>query len=96
MAPWAPCCKTPVSTTGGAPELWNVERPDVIRSIYQGYVDAGSHLIETNTFGGTRFRLKLHDLQDRVYELNHAGAAWPAAPPGRRCSWPGRSAPPAS
>lgn len=62
-------------TTGGAPELWNVERPDVIRSIYQGYVDAGSHLIETNTFGGTRFRLKLHDLQDRVYELNHAGAA---------------------
>ncbi len=62
-------------TTGGAPELWNVQRPDVIRSIYQGYVDAGSQLIETNTFGGTRFRLKLHDLQDRVYELNHAGAA---------------------
>ncbi len=62
-------------TSGGAPELWNVERPDIIRQIYQSYVDAGSQIIETNTFGGTRYRLKLHDLQDRVYELNKAGAA---------------------
>ncbi len=62
-------------TTGGAPELWNVERPDIIKQIYQSYVDAGSQIIETNTFGGTRYRLKLHDLQDRVYELNKAGAA---------------------
>jgi len=62
-------------TTGGAPELWNVERPDVIRDIYQAYVDAGSQMFETNTFGGTRFRLKLHGLQDRMAELNRAGAA---------------------
>ncbi len=62
-------------TSGGAPELWNVERPDVVRAIYQGYIDAGSQMIETNTFGGNRFRLKLHDLQDRVHELNKAGAA---------------------
>ncbi|MDW8270275.1 MAG: betaine--homocysteine S-methyltransferase [Anaerolineae bacterium] len=62
-------------TTGGAPELWNVERPDVVRSIYQGYVDAGAEIIETNTFGGNRYRLKLHNLQDRVAELNRAGAA---------------------
>jgi 5-methyltetrahydrofolate--homocysteine methyltransferase len=60
---------------GGAPELWNVERPDIIKEIYQGYVDAGSQIIETNTFGGTRYRLGLHGLQDRVYELNKAGAA---------------------
>ena len=62
-------------TSGGAPELWNVERPDIIKKIYQSYVDAGSQSIETNTFGGTSFRLKLHNLQDRVHELNKAGAA---------------------
>ena len=62
-------------TAGGAPELWNVERPDVIKGIYQAYVDAGSQMFETNTFGGTRFRLKLHGLQDRVHELNYTGAA---------------------
>ncbi len=62
-------------TTGGAPELWNVVQPESIREIYQSYVDAGSQIIETNTFGGTHFRLKLHNLQDRVHELNKAGAA---------------------
>ncbi len=62
-------------TTGGAPELWNVEQPEIIKGIYQAYVDAGSNLFETNTFGGTHYRLKLHHLQDRVAELNRAGAA---------------------
>ncbi|NOZ51254.1 MAG: hypothetical protein GXP37_14615 [Chloroflexi bacterium] len=62
-------------TGGGAPELWNVKRPDVIRNIYQGYIDAGSQIIETNTFGGTRFRLQLHHLGERAAELNRTGAA---------------------
>lgn len=62
-------------TDGGAPELWNVERPDVLRAIYQGYADAGSDYITTNSFGGTSYRLKLHKLQDRVFELNQAAAA---------------------
>ena len=60
-------------TDGGAPELWNVEQPEKVRAIYQGYVDAGSHIISTNTFGGTSARLQLHDLQDRVQELNKVG-----------------------
>jgi 5-methyltetrahydrofolate--homocysteine methyltransferase len=46
----------------------------VLRGIYQGYVDAGSQVITTNTFGGNRFRLSLHDYQDRVRELNLAAA----------------------
>lgn len=60
-------------TDGGAPELWNVTQPAVVRSVYEAYVKAGANLIETNTFGGTSARLKLHNLQDRVIELNRAG-----------------------
>ena len=43
-------------------------------SIHRGYVDAGSDFISTNTFGGTRNRLALDGLADRVAELNEAGA----------------------
>ena len=60
--------------SGDAPELWNVDEPDKIRALYQGSVDAGSDLFLTNTFGGTSSRLKLHDAQDRVHELNKIGA----------------------
>lgn len=60
----------------GAPgELWNVEQPDSVRSVYQGFVDAGSDIILTNTFGANQFRFALHRLQGRVRELNHAAAA---------------------
>lgn len=62
-------------TDGGAPELWNVTHAEAVRAIYQGYADAGSDIITTNSFGGTRYRLKLHHLQDRVFELNQAAAA---------------------
>lgn len=60
--------------SGDAPELWNVDAPDKIRALYQGSVDAGSDLFLTNTFGGTAARLKLHDAQNRVTELNRIGA----------------------
>ena len=60
--------------TDGAPERWNVERPDVVSSIHRGYIDAGSDFISTNTFGGNRFRLELDELADRAFELNEAGA----------------------
>ncbi len=60
--------------SGGSPEAWNVEHPERVQSVHQAYVDAGSDVILTNSFGGTRYRLKLHDLQDRVVELNRAAA----------------------
>ncbi|MEM9333022.1 MAG: betaine--homocysteine S-methyltransferase, partial [Pseudomonadota bacterium] len=59
---------------GGAPELWNDESPEKIIKLYQNFVDAGSDIILTNTFGGTRHRLKLHNAQDRVHELNRKAA----------------------
>ncbi len=60
--------------SGDSPELWNAEHPDRISAHYQSFVDAGSDIILTNTFGGTRYRLKLHNAQDRVHELNVNGA----------------------
>lgn len=60
--------------TGYPPELWNVERPDDILWLHDSFLQAGSNLILTNSFGGTSFRLKLHEAQDRVEELNHAAA----------------------
>lgn len=59
---------------GGAPELWNVEKSDVVRAVFEEYVQAGSQLLTTNTFGGSRPRLQMHGLEDRVYELNKAAA----------------------
>ncbi len=59
---------------GDAPETWNVEHPDRIRDVHRGYIEAGAQIILTNSFGGTRFRLKLHGFQDRVAEFNRAAA----------------------
>ncbi|MFK8023086.1 MAG: betaine--homocysteine S-methyltransferase [Ilumatobacter sp.] len=60
--------------SGGAPEAWNVEHPDRVSSVHEAYIAAGSDIVLTNSFGGTGFRLKLHDLDDRVIELNEAAA----------------------
>jgi len=60
---------------GGTPEEWNVENPDLIAKVHQGFVDAGADIILTNTFGGTRARLDLDGKGDRVEELNRAAVA---------------------
>jgi 5-methyltetrahydrofolate--homocysteine methyltransferase len=59
---------------GDPPETWNLGHPDVVRRIQRGYLEAGSRLVLTNTFGGNRLRLRLHGLQDRVDELNRTAA----------------------
>ncbi|HEY8595672.1 MAG TPA: betaine--homocysteine S-methyltransferase [Devosiaceae bacterium] len=60
--------------SGYPPELWNVEHPERIRALHRGFLDAGSDILVTNSFGGTRRRLHLHNLQDRVKELNARAA----------------------
>ncbi len=59
---------------GASPELWNVDHPERIRQVHRQYIDAGSQIILTNTFGCNRKRLELHTLSDRVHELNKAAA----------------------
>ncbi len=62
-------------SSGEPPELWNIDQPDNIRALYRGAVQAGSDIFLTNTFGGNAARLKLHNAQDQVRELNRVGAA---------------------
>jgi 5-methyltetrahydrofolate--homocysteine methyltransferase len=60
--------------TGTAPERWNLENPDAIRDLHRGYVEAGADLILTNTFGGSRPRLRVEGLEDQTHEVNLAAA----------------------
>ncbi|WP_331374609.1 betaine--homocysteine S-methyltransferase [Sinorhizobium chiapasense] len=59
---------------GEAPELWNEAKPENITKLHQDFVDAGADIILTNSFGGTRHRLKLHQAEDRVHALNKRAA----------------------
>ena len=60
--------------TGDAPELWNLQHPDRIAALAQRFIDAGAQIVLTNSFGGNRHRLKLHQSQDQVQTLNVAAA----------------------
>jgi methionine synthase I (cobalamin-dependent) len=60
--------------SGDAPEIWNFEFPERVRSLHRRFIEAGADIILTNTFGGNRHRLKLHNAQDQVREVNIAAA----------------------
>ena len=59
---------------GDAPERWNLEETDKVKAHYRSFIDAGSDLVLTNSFGGNASRLRLHGAQGRVAELNRAAA----------------------
>ena len=59
--------------TGEAPELWNTENPENVRKLHDSFVDAGADILITNTFGANSYRLKLHNAQAHVHEINAAG-----------------------
>jgi 5-methyltetrahydrofolate--homocysteine methyltransferase len=60
--------------SGEAPELWNESAPDRIMALHQSFIDAGADIVLTNSFGGTRQRLKLHGADGRVRALNRRAA----------------------
>ena len=70
---------------GECPELLNIDRPEIVQSIHQDYYQAGSDIVETNSFGGTRARLEKYNLADKAYLLNKRAAelAREVCPQGR-------------
>ncbi|MCJ7732958.1 MAG: betaine--homocysteine S-methyltransferase [Anaerolineales bacterium] len=59
---------------GVSPEEWNVLFPEKVKQIHRAYIEAGSQIILTNSFGGSAIRLDTHGLAERVFELNEAAA----------------------
>ncbi len=55
---------------GRAPEAWNLEKPELLREIHRDYVRAGSEVIQTNTFGANRLKLKSAGLEDKLQLIN--------------------------
>lgn len=60
--------------TGDCPELWNITHPDEVLDIAMSYIKAGSDIIETNSFGGSSFKLKQYNLAEKSFELNKTAA----------------------
>ena len=54
------------------PERWNLENPAAVRQLCRSYAEAGAEAVSTNTFGGSRIRLKRDGLEAQVAEINRA------------------------
>jgi 5-methyltetrahydrofolate--homocysteine methyltransferase len=60
---------------GECPESWCISHPDVVKGIAEAYIASGADMVETNSFGGSSFKLTLYGLGDKVREFNRAAAA---------------------
>ena len=59
---------------GECPERWNLDHRDLVFSVAKGYAEAGSDMVETNSFGGSKIKLKECGLDDRTFEINRIAA----------------------
>ncbi len=71
---------------GHAPESWNLQYPDKVLAVHRAYVQAGAHLITTNTFGGNRIRLAAHGLAAQVAEINRRAVELAHEAAGESCA----------
>lgn len=55
---------------GECPEEWNINHPDLVEEVARDFIQAGSRLIKTNSFGGSRFKLEQYRLGERTTEIN--------------------------
>lgn len=62
------------------PELLNIEAPEAIQNVHRAYVEAGSNIVETNTFGASRIKLNEYNLGNKVEAINIAAVKMPKSP----------------
>lgn len=70
---------------GEACEAWNINRKEDVKEIHRAYVDAGSDVIQTNTFPGNRISLDKFGLGDKTYDINYQGVKLAREEAGKGC-----------
>lgn len=81
---WGTFLQTKGMEPGECPESWNLSHSEDVSDIARNYILAGSDMVETNSFGGNRFKLEYYGLQDKVYDINKAAAAASHSAAGNR------------
>lgn len=72
-------------SSGEAPEKWNLERPEVVKEVHRAYFSAGSDVVQTNTFGGNRLKLRAQSIEGDLLRINQTAVqlARSVCPPGK-------------